>query len=229
MSVYTSGSHSFGLGRLPNNDPRSRAFLAPVPDRTTVRSLAHTHYGPVLDQGQLGDCVPNAGNQALNTAPFHKSQPRLWTEPDAINDYVAVTLVDPFPGNYKKDGTGEDTGTDGTSLGNYYRSIRKIKGFSHAFDGDHLKAALMTRPAIIGLPWLENMFNPAPNGLLDTSGAVAGGHEIVALGVSLKFASYVILNSWSSSWGVGGKAYLPFRFFDGLLSTGDGDAIFFEV
>jgi hypothetical protein len=77
-----------------------------------------------------------------------------------------------------------------------------------------IQSALMAfGPLVFGMTWLNSMFSPKSNGVLtcDQSSGVGGGHAILCVGwIVVGGKTYVILrNSWGTSWGLSGEAYLP--------------------
>jgi hypothetical protein len=207
----------FPLGRVVEHDPRSLAY----PAEATLPIITKTwrHYGAVLDQGRVGSCTGNAMAQAVNTRPLHVP-PRILTETDALALYGRATVLDGYPGTYPPD----DTGSSGLAVAKAAREAGYITAYSHAFGLDHALAALMHGPLIVGTDWHEDMFTPDAHGFVRPTGAVAGGHEYVLLGVDPHHKVLTFLNSWSASWGVHGRFRMTFADFDTLLRE-QGDVI----
>lgn len=201
---------TYPLGRLVEHDPRSLAYLAKT---APLKTVTHRHYGPVLDQGDLGSCTGNAIAQALNTAPLRHGR-KLLTERDAISLYSRATTLDNFSGAYPPD----DTGSTGLAVAKAAKEAGYISAYHHAFGVDQALAALVLSPVIIGIPWYDSMFEPAHNGYLTVDGSVAGGHEVSLIGINTKLERVTLLNNWSASWGLNGRAYLRFADLDALLS-----------
>lgn len=127
---------------------------------------------------------------------------RLLTEADALAFYSYATRHDGEPGVYPP----TDNGSSGLAAAKALKHVGLITSYKHAFGLEHLLGALMLAPVIIGIPWLENMFKPDVNGLLDVSGDVAGGHELVVKGYDPATDLVTLLNSWSDNWGIAGCA-----------------------
>lgn len=206
----------FALGRKVNHDARSLAF--PAATAPVLKPVSWKHYGPVLDQGNVGACTGNAAAQAMNSRPFHKLRTPYLTEKDALDIYAAATLIDPFPGNYPA----QDTGSDGLSVAKVLQSRGFIRAYSHAFGIDHVRGALQLNPVLVGTNWYESMFMPDSKGRVEPRGAVAGGHEYLLIGDDLK-GNLKFLNSWSSGWGKKGYFYMSYDAFSQLLHE-QGDA-----
>ena len=208
---------TYPLGRVVQHDPRSLAFpavLAPA-----LKTVTHRHYGPVLDQGQVGSCTGNAAAQSLNTVPLRHGR-RLLTEIDAQGLYHEATVLDGFPGTWPP----TDTGSSGLAVAKASQQAGWVTGYTHAFGLDQCLAALVLAPVIVGTNWHEDMFNPDAAGYVHPTGAIAGGHEYTLLGINVKLQRVTMLNSWASSWGRSGRAYITFADLGTLLAD-SGDVV----
>jgi hypothetical protein len=103
-----------------------------------------------------------------------------------------------------------------------------ISGYHWAFSIDEvLQAISRAGPVVFGVPWKDSMYEPRPDGLLDCSGKVIGGHAILGRGLRLrsrlKGVSEPVVrlrNSWSASWGIKGDAFLRASDLEKLLAEG---------
>jgi hypothetical protein len=228
----------YALGRRVNHDPRSRAFpFAARPEAAT--QVASRPRWPsaigILDQGSLGSCVPNTGVERVafsdsvrpGLASVVYGGRRRALDESLVTDetdgwYHEVTSIDPFDGTYPPD----DTGSDGTSLGKFLKSIGLVDSYTHAFGGlGDVLAALMTGPVPVGVNWYDSMFTPASSGeLVITKGAdVAGGHEFNLDGELDAVARRVWMTNHWGEWGVAGRAWMSYATLERLLGE-DGDA-----
>jgi hypothetical protein len=219
--------------RIPSTDPRlkrhvhhdseSRRYAFDTTGLSIV-SAKHTRRIPVLDQGQLGSCTGNAGIGCLGTDPFYEGT--TWhysfTEEGAVQLYSDATAADDYPGQYPPD----DTGSDGLTIAKVLTAAGSISGYRHTFSLDDALKALGVTPVICGTTWLEGMFDPAPDGRLTVSGAVAGGHEYVVDEIDADSQRVWLTNSWGTGWGVNGRAYLTFTDWGRLLAD-QGDVTIF--
>jgi len=204
----------YRLGRNVRHDEASKAYPAAM--AATYSAVWWPHFGPVLDQGNVGSCTGNALVDCLMTGPLHKVGRNL-TEADALRAYERATQIDPFPGTYPP----TDTGSDGLDACRAGVEFGWLKGYTHAFGLDACLRALTLGPVMIGIPWYTSMFNVGPGGVLTVGGTVAGGHEVALTAITAS-GMVRIQNSWSSRWGVSGTAFLRFADLGRLLSE-NGD------
>lgn len=212
--TYVLGRHVDAADR---HDPRNLNF--PAATATTLTKVDWTRTGGPLDQGQLGSCTGNALAGWMNTAPGYKAPAVLKTETDAVRYYSAATAIDPYPGTYPP----TDTGSDGQSVCKAAMKSGELTGYTHALGIDHVLAALMLGPMIVGTEWTQGMFNVDSAGIVHPTGKVAGGHEyeLSAYDPATKLLGF--WNSWSASWGRGGRFWMHQTDFSKLLKAG-GDA-----
>jgi hypothetical protein len=203
------------LGRLVEHDERSRLYQAVK--AATQRSVLWGHHAPVLDQGDLGSCTGNATAQLINTDFFAKSRKSgaYLAEQDAVQIYELATRLDGIPGNTYPPTDGGSSGIGAAKAG---VNLHYFTGYKHTFGFDHFCLALQTQPVIVGTSWYEGMFRPDRHGVVRMGGAVAGGHEYLALGISYERKTLTFLNSWGSSWGIGGRFHMSFNTFNQLLN-----------
>jgi hypothetical protein len=224
------------LNRHVRHDDRSRAYAFDTSGLSIV-SAKHTRRIPVLDQGQLGSCTGNAGIGCLGTDPFWATLASVperhvdvyiagaryaFNETGAIDLYSDATKADDYPGQYPPD----DTGSDGLTIAKVLKSAGEISGYQHTFSRDDALKALGVTPAIVGIPWTNDMFNPDGDGRVHPTGSIAGGHEICADEVDAENQRVWFTNSWGTSFGVNGRFYLSFADFGDLLSQ-QGDVTIF--
>jgi hypothetical protein len=203
-------------------------YAAPVLPKSAIRTKYWACNIPVLDQLQLGSCVPNAGTHALASnssqrpgrpvvqitpagakasyTAFTPGVKSLAEDTFAVPLYHVVTSIDSYPGTYPPD----DTGSDGVSLAKAFVSLGLADSYTHAFSVDALKSALMFGPVLWGTVWMNSMFDPDTDGnvVVDRASGEAGGHELLIVGYDLENDRYLILNSWGAAWGINGTAWV---------------------
>jgi hypothetical protein len=226
------------LGRHMWLDGRSLPYMVERQANVMGQALVSKQWEriiPILDQGQLGSCCPNAGTGALGTQPFYDKVgkvalgPRSNSAQDderfAVHLYSDATKVDPFPGSWPP----VDTGTAALAIAKVLKTRGTISGYQWARSALGLLQLLQTGPVLIGMPWHEAFFSPDQRGFIDsgphwsTSG-IAGGHEIEAVGVDIDakdLSNSVITacNSWGSSWSDVGRFRFRLSLYDQLHSV----------
>lgn len=186
------------LDRRVQFDERSRAFPIRALVSPTPRSYTWS-CEPVLDQGREGACVGFAWAHEVAARPVVEA---------ATNDlaraiYREAQTLDEWPGE----------GYSGTSvLAGAKVAMRRgyLTEYRWAFGLDDLVLAVGRGPAILGINWHEGMFETDAEGYVRATGGVAGGHAILCRGVSLRNRRFLLHNSWGSSWGKNGTAWLSF-------------------
>lgn len=208
----------YPLGRLVNHDPRSRAF--PARGLSTwfrPKQVRWRHWGPALDQGQVGSCTAEALVQWLNTTPGHQRGTVLHRQPLALELYAAETVLQGGP-VYPP----ADPGGSGLAVCQAAVQAGLITNYTHAFGLDHARAAVALGPLLVGTNWHEAMFTPSVDGFLEAKGPVVGGHEYLCTGYDPRWKVWRFLNSWGPGWAKRGTFYLTEDTFSSLLAA-EGD------
>lgn len=211
------------LGRHVEHDPRSLAYAHGVLPASAVKPVQWARRVPVFDQGDLGSCTGNAAAGMLATdnaagrgvtSVTVKGAQRPVDEALAVDLYKLATTLDNVPGTYPPD----DTGSSGLGVAKALKQLGLATGYTHAFSLDALKSALQAGPAMLGIVWLNSMFDPDSTNTLpvDQSSGVAGGHEIVCSGWD--GARFRLDNSWGASWGDNGSCWVAEPDMQWLLS-----------
>jgi hypothetical protein len=219
------------LGRNVRHDSRSLQYQVEAEKLSSLKSIRHKRYIPILNQGPLGSCVGNASTANLGTGVF-------WSDPGiqkllsvtdaeadetyAVGVYSEATSLDPFDGSYPP----TDTGTDGLSAAKVLQKRGLISGYQHATSLEATLTALSKQPVIVGTEWRGDMFNPDPQGRIHITGSVEGGHEYILTELDVENGLVWMDNSWSTVWGIGGRAYFTWDDLGSLLSA-EGDCTVF--
>lgn len=205
------------LDWVPRHDPRSRDYpiRAAIGNAVPRRSKKYTP-GLTLDQRREGACVGFAWTGEALSTPVRVDLPKLAhrpaniTQPDSLARWVyrEALKIDEWDGE-------EDTGTSVLAGAKILKNrLGVLKEYRWAFNIDDLVDGLIsTGPAVLGIPWLEDMYE-APNGVLTASGHEVGGHSILAYGYSMEDPridgenGVLLHNSWGEDWGVKGNAII---------------------
>lgn len=221
------------LGRHIRHDPRSLRYQVAAVDPATLTSVRHARQIPVLDQGELGSCTGNAAEGALGTSPLYESladdRDRPTGDADADEDqavdlYSLATQLDDYDGEYPP----EDTGSDGLSVAKACQQAGLISGYQHATSLNAALTALAQGPVITGVNWYSSFDTPAADGTITIGrhASVRGGHEFVVDELDVERKRVGFTNSWGTSWGVDGRAYMSWDTWGQLLGE-DGDVTVF--
>jgi hypothetical protein len=196
-----------GLGRHVCHDPRSRAYGVGVDEQVSPGHIFHQRHIPILDQGQLGSCTGNAGTGMLGSGPFYTGGVAALglNELYAVGLYSEASHLDGIPGYYPP----TDGGASGLGVAKALRRRGLIDRYEHAFSIKGMLAALKRAPVIVGTVWLSGMSDPDSQGFAHLAGSVQGGHEYLCREYEpaprLSDGVFTFDNSWSSSWGDGGR------------------------
>ena len=222
------------LGRHVRHDPRSLNYLYPDDEVSGLTSVRHERHIPVLDQGDLGSCTGNATEGCVGTgalfAPIPATNAAKPTgngttdEKQAVALYSAATKLDDAAGTYPPD----DTGSDGLSAAKAAKNAGLISGYQHCTTLASALKALSQQPVITGVNWYSSFDNPDANGNISITkdATVRGGHEFCLDELDVEGKRVGFTNSWGTSWGDNGRAYLSWDDFGRLLKE-QGDVTVF--
>jgi hypothetical protein len=213
------------LGRHVKHDSRSLDYRFDG-SGILAKSIKHTRYIPVLDQGDIGSCTGNAATGNLGTGAYFATMPSGLTldENEAVKLYSAATQLDSYSGSYPPD----DTGSDGLSVAKAAQQAGLIAGYQHITSLNDAVAALQLGPIITGVNWYSSFDNPSKSGKVSItkSAYVRGGHEFVLDEVDTVNKLIGATNSWGTTWGLQGRFYFSFADYERLLNE-QGDATVF--
>lgn len=207
------------LGRLPVFDERSRQYPVRALLAATLLPRSYTwRVGANFNQGSVGACVGFSVTHELRARPVEK---RLVGNASAMQLYLDAQKIDPWPGE----------SYEGTSVlaGIKIAQQQGYNEYRRAFGIDDLILALGYKgPAVLGINWYSGMFAPSGEGIIKPTGSVAGGHAILANGISLSRGLIRLHNSWGASWGIAdnfgsGQCFISIDDLRRLLSE-DGEA-----
>lgn len=207
------------LGRLPSPfDARDGMFpmtaaLATL-DPAQLPPYKYWTPGPILNQGSTPHCVGFGWAQFLQATPIRTAAGNV--KGHAI--YEVCKTIDGLPPG--TDGTYVRTGVKVLQAEGHIAEYRWAQGL------DDLRAWVLTRgPVVVGTNWYQAMFRPdLTSGLLSATGEIAGGHCYVLRGYSQARKQFRMVNSWGTSWGQGGQAWIDERTMWALISQ-SGEAV----
>ncbi len=203
----------------PNPDPRREAF----PLRTLLSTEPNRFYryhrvgGPVLDQAREGACVGHGVTAAVQTSPL--SVDLVDPQATAFGMYYGSRRIDEWEG--------EDY--SGTSVQAGCKLAQEL-GFARSYwwctTVDAIAEAVLSHgPVVIGIPWLESMYDTDDDGLVTVSGAVVGGHCLLVTGFNRTRGVFRWRNSWGTSYGIDGDAWITVTDLTTLFAQGGEAAV----
>lgn len=207
------------LGRLPEFDPRSRAFPIRrlLGTELPLRSYTWSVYAH-LDQGQEGSCVGHAFAHELAARPVvvagvtHEQAVTIYHEAQRADEWDGGSYPGAFP---FYEGTSVLAGAKVLTGAGHYTGYLWAQS-----EADVARAIGYKGPVVLGINWHEGMFTPDRDGFIHPTGELAGGHAILANSVSIKGGYYVLHNSWGPGWGRNGTAKLSRPDLAVLLARG---------
>jgi hypothetical protein len=239
--VSPSGRH---YGRHLHHDTRSWDYR--VPRRGTLKSVRWQRHCPIFDQDiarivdgvkipPLGDCVANTAVGLMGTDPYFTAYAELAAQPYSLTDagvvhaYEDITASDPFPGAYNPtDPNSQDTGSDGLSAAKQLKAIGAISGWLQAMGLQDTLSALQVAPCALGIFMYDSMEDPKSTGemVIARGAKQVGGHEIILDELDVDNQRVWITNSWGTSWGQAGRAWMSYATLQRLLKE-QGDVVQF--
>jgi hypothetical protein len=200
--------HGRKLARRYSPDERDKKY--PMRGQLPSEVAAVTKFwqvGPILDQGDTPQCVGYAGEQFLQTEPL-----MTMDGPSPQSLYDLAQANDEWPGtNYE--------GTSVRGLAKGMLTLGRLKSYVWAAGALDVRDWIILKgPAMLGSDWLMNMFWPGADGVLKVNGQLAGGHAYLVYGYDAATNMFKMANSWGTSWGLAGSAWIKYRDLDKLIS-----------
>jgi hypothetical protein len=177
--------------------------------------------GDVLDQGAEGACVGFGWSGELAAAPVRIPQ---IDNRFALGMYQRAKTLDEWPGE-------DYEGTSVLAGAKACQQLKLIGEYRWSFSIEDLRDALIhIGPVVIGIPWMDGMYQTRPSGLVDVSGRVVGGHCILLTGYNPKmrisgegfFKRWEVArwrNSWGTSYGKKGDGWIQMEDLERLLQN----------
>ena len=182
----------------------------------------------MLDQGAEGACVGFAWCGELMASP----KPIRFDDADdfARTIYREAQHVDEWPGeNYE--GTSVLAGAKVIQASGLIGEYRWAFGVDDVIDTLCAPYADGGGPVVIGIPWLDGMYETRPSGLVDVSGSIVGGHALTLIGYHPNMlirgepGRHEVVkwrNSWGSIYGRRGTGYVRVDDLERLLASAYG-------
>ena len=185
----------------------------PTPAPPSSQDVKWIDKQPVLDQGQQGTCVGHGWCQWGNTEPVDDT----FTHDDALDVYFEATKYDGSPDDPRAPGGGQQ----GASVRGGAKAMQakgRLNSYAFTTTVDTVRKWVQTQgPVIFGTNWLQQMFYPGADGVLDCTGSVAGGHCYACIGDIQSENHAWLINSWGAQWALKGYFKMKWEDVDMLL------------
>jgi hypothetical protein len=193
----------------PRFDERSRNFRLTVEvEPARVRRL--WRQGIVLNQGAEGACVGFGWTGTeLNGPQYPVQPPRAVATATALRRYNEAKTIDEWPGEAY-------SGTSVLAGAKVMQTDGVISEYRWCFGIADVRRALLTHgPVVIGVPWYSEMYETRIDGTVKMGGELVGGHCLFLNGYHpAKLVNgtpremFRWRNSWGSSYGINGSAWI---------------------
>ena len=221
MSSDLYPEDDFGLGAYPSPpDPHDYPHTATAGPASFARRLVLDGMGPVLNQGNLPQCVSYAsagmkmweekrdarGVISYDTAAFYRTLKQYDGIPGAgSNGRTAMKVLK----NLGMPESGKAGSSAHNKVATYWAVPTTVAGIKNAL--------ATTGPVLTGGEWYASWFHPIRGILPKPAGGVAGGHETLIFGADddVNGGSFLVRNSWGADWpgGVNGNFYVTYAAF----------------
>lgn len=206
------------LGRQKVHDPLSRGWPLSISlERNQWRSKLIRIYDPRPNPNQChGECTGVAKAMQLN-AKGNRVKGAVLNMDMAHKLYSLASTLDPWPGAWPP----KDTGSSGLASAKAAVQLNLGGEYRHVFRGadEVIELIQKGRAVSVGTWWTEDMFDPDHEGIIEPTGARAGGHQYLARGYELK-RDLVRIRCW---WGNYRDVWIRRTHLNDLIMDG-GDA-----
>jgi hypothetical protein len=213
------------LDRIKYFDERSRKY--PIRKIVAVKKLrSYTWRCTIrLNQGAEGACVGFGIAHELAARPVEVAGITNRYAKEEI--YWEAQKIDEWDGGSYPGARPRYQGTSVLAGVKVARDKGFFDSFHWGFSLNDLALGVGRRgPAVLGLPWLEGMYDTDGDGYIHATGDVMGGHCILCRGVNVREKTFLLRNSWGRGWGENGDCKVSFADMKKLLADG-GESVFF--
>jgi hypothetical protein len=215
------------LDWVSQHDPESLNYPIRAVMASTVEKRPKLWKPPAfaLDQGREGACVGFGWTGELIGSPFpDRTAQEGVANLYARGHYLRAKQIDEFPGE-DYDGTSVLAGAKVAQERDFLDEYRWALSVEDLRD-----AVITTGPAVLGIPWYEDMYETRPSGLVEVGGELVGGHCIYVYGYhpamrirgedyESRFEVFRWRNSWGASYGNNGSGLIRLEDLRDLLKT----------
>ena len=177
------------MDRLRGLDPAPEVPEPPPAEVDVVWPLGD----PVLDQGDTPHCGGFGGCHWGNLEPVLNG----YREPDGHALYYESVAIGGFPGT--------EDGVESRWVAKALQARGRLDTYAFAKSLGEVREWVRSRgPVMMGTDWTTGMFQTDPDGLVQLTGGMAGGHFWCVCGDLPELGQVLCLNSWGPQWGKNG-------------------------
>jgi hypothetical protein len=191
--------------------------------------------GAILDQGQEGACVGHGVTGELLATPDRVNFAKAVHDPDVPTKSQDMAFW--LYRQAQREDEWEGEAYSGTSVNAGMRVAQRlgyVQGWRWATSREDFRDSLIQLgPVVLAIPWFSGMYS-APGGLLRVSGTQVGWHCILAnawhpalsVNGSPKTEKFRLVNSWGTSWGAYGSAWIDAdELYGRLIEPNNGEMV----
>ena len=212
------------LGYIPEPDTRNFGYLMyAAPYTPKIKKRLWTC--PQFDQGATPRCVAYAIGHELAATPVAV---KGITDSFLYSLYCEAQKIDPWVGSECGNNPPKYGGTSLLAGIKTAQNLGFFKEYRWAYNVETLALGIaMNGPAVLGIRWYAGMTTPDSKGFISRTGALQGGHAILAIGVDYPNQFFTFRNSWGPDYGDNGNCYVPFKVMEELYKNQEAEAAFF--
>lgn len=212
------------LGYILQYDERNLDFPITSAIKNVPKIKKRLWNCPWFDQGSTSQCVAySIGHELAATPVAIKGITNSFLQ----TLYCEAQKIDPWQGSECGNNPPKYGGTSILAGVKTAQSWGFFKEYRWAYSIDDLALGIAVNgPSVLGVRWYANMTTPSPEGYIKPTGALQGGHAILARGVDYEKKHLILRNSWGKDYGINGDCYISFDDMSELFKQ-NGEAVFF--
>lgn len=169
-----------------------------------------------LDQAAQGACSGFGAANTLAVAPYRKP----------MTDELARTFYDGAKRHDEWAGEDYEGSSVQGAMSFLLAESTYLRDYWWCTTADELGHAVSLRAAVeVGTWWTDGMWEPDGDGFVAPTGGRVGGHAYCIGGIDLARDAYRIDNSWGTSWGRDGSAWIRRGDLHDLVFGQEGEAV----
>lgn len=216
------------FGRIYKEDSRDLKFnVGEILETNTMPEIPEKFWwakGWIGNQGATPECVAYSWSHWFEDGPVIQDTIAGRAKPvyNTTELYETFRKYDGIEGNYA-----------GTTVRAGAKTLQKLGIVEEYRWAQTIEEVINTvkylGPMVVGTNWMEGMNHPtSAQHIIRPTGRSTGGHAYLLNGINMDKELFRIKNSWGSTWGYRGIAYIRFRDFEKLLNDRGEACVAFE-